>query len=98
MDRPAELPLLTLGGSLLPEKTEADAARPAVLARLAAEIAESAAADGTPPAAGGPAAAGPRRVPLVLAHGSGSLWDVAPRPPRLPARPDRPPPPPRGAV
>ena len=65
MNRPAEVTLLKLGGSLLTEKTEVDAVRPAVLARLAAEIAESAAADGTPMAAGGPGAAGPRHVPVV---------------------------------
>jgi len=85
MDRPAEVTLLKLGGSLLTEKTQVDAVRPAVLARLAAEIAESAAADGAPVAAGGPgpaaaaAAAGPRRAPLVLAHGSGSFGHVAAR-------------------
>src|ERR1700688_2179908 len=79
MNRPAEVTLLKLGGSLLTEKTAVDAVRPAVLARLAAEIAESAAADGTPMAAGGRGAAGPRRVPLVLAHGSGSFGHVAAR-------------------
>src|SRR5579864_4916879 len=85
MDRPAEVTLLKLGGSLLTEKTEVDAVRPAVLARLAAEIAESAAADGTPAVAGGPAAAaavaaaGLRGAPLVLAHGSGSFGHVAAR-------------------
>jgi isopentenyl phosphate kinase len=79
MNRPAEVTLLKLGGSLLTEKTAVDAVRPAVLARLAAEIAESASADGTPVAAREPGAAGRRRVPLVLAHGSGSFGHVAAR-------------------
>jgi isopentenyl phosphate kinase len=92
MDGPSEVTLLKLGGSLLTEKTAVDAIRPAVLARLAAEIAEAAHAGswtpaaGTPGAAGAPGAgagvaapAGGRRTALVLAHGSGSFGHVAAR-------------------
>jgi isopentenyl phosphate kinase len=56
--------LLKLGGSLLTDKTGVEAARPAVIARLAAEI-----------AAGAPAAT----RGLVVAHGSGSFGHVAAR-------------------
>src|SRR6202158_945674 len=80
MDRLSEVTLLKLGGSLLTEKTAVDAIRPAVLARLAAEIAEVAHTDSWAPAAGTPPAAGaPRRAGLVLAHGSGSFGHVAAR-------------------
>ena len=89
MDRPSEVTLLKLGGSLLTEKTGVDAVRPGVLARLAAEIAESAAMEGAPgPGAGaegeaaGRGAPGPRHAAggaLVLAHGSGSFGHVAAR-------------------
>jgi len=81
MNRPAEVTLLKLGGSLLTEKTAVDAVRPAVLARLAAEIAESAGAAWTPaaPAAAGPGASGQRRAALVVGHGSGSFGHVAAR-------------------
>jgi isopentenyl phosphate kinase len=61
---PAEVTLLKLGGSLLTDKTAVEAARPEVLARLAAEI-----------AAGAPALGGA----LVVAHGSGSFGHVAAR-------------------
>jgi isopentenyl phosphate kinase len=56
MDRPSEVTLLKLGGSLLTEKTAVDAVRPAVLTRLAAEIAEGAGAADTPAAPAGPGA------------------------------------------
>ena len=62
MDRPSEVTLLKLGGSLLTEKTAVDAIRPAVLARLAAEIAESAGAAGTQGAAAGPEAGAAQTV------------------------------------
>jgi isopentenyl phosphate kinase len=58
------LTLLKLGGSLITDKQAVEAARPAVLARLAAEIAAAA------PALGGT---------LVVAHGSGSFGHVAAR-------------------
>jgi isopentenyl phosphate kinase len=61
---PAEVTLLKLGGSLLTDKTAVEAARPEVLARLAAEI-----------AAGAPALG----ATLVVAHGSGSFGHVAAR-------------------
>ncbi len=58
----AAVTLLKLGGSLLTDKRAVEAARPEVLARLAAEIAQAraGAADG-----------------LVVAHGSGSFGHVA---------------------
>jgi isopentenyl phosphate kinase len=61
---PAAVTLLKLGGSLLTDKTGIEAARPATIARLAAEIVQGAAALG-----GG----------LVVAHGSGSFGHVAAR-------------------
>ncbi|HYL05322.1 MAG TPA: isopentenyl phosphate kinase [Thermoanaerobaculia bacterium] len=42
MGEPSEVTLVKLGGSLLTDKTAVDAVRPAILARLAAEIAASA--------------------------------------------------------
>jgi isopentenyl phosphate kinase len=75
MGKPSEVTLVKLGGSLLTDKSAVDALRPAVLGRLAAEIAEIAEiAAGAPPAAG--AAAAPA---LVIAHGSGSFGHVAAR-------------------
>jgi isopentenyl phosphate kinase len=62
----SEVTLVKLGGSLLTDKSAVDAVRPEVLARLAAEIAESARGAGAAPA-------------LVLAHGSGSFGHVAAR-------------------
>jgi isopentenyl phosphate kinase len=90
---PAEVTLLKLGGSLLTDKTGVDAARPQVLARLAAEIAEAVAAappaaqpvpaaPAMPPAPAAPAAPSPPAAPaggLVVAHGSGSFGHVAAR-------------------
>ncbi len=60
----AAVTLLKLGGSLLTDKTGVEAARPATIARLAAEIVQGA------PALGGG---------LVVAHGSGSFGHVAAR-------------------
>jgi isopentenyl phosphate kinase len=78
MGKPSEVTLVKLGGSLLTDKSAVDALRPAVLGRLAAEIAEiaeiAAIAAGAPPAT--VAAAGPA---LVIAHGSGSFGHVAAR-------------------
>jgi isopentenyl phosphate kinase len=64
---PLAVTLVKLGGSLLTDKTAVEAARPLVIARLAAEIA------GVAPAL---AAAGQG---LVVAHGSGSFGHVAAR-------------------
>jgi isopentenyl phosphate kinase len=75
MGAPSEVTLLKLGGSLLTDKTAIDAVRPAVLARLAAEIAEIAESRAL---ASGAAAAGIAPA-LVLAHGSGSFGHVAAR-------------------
>ncbi len=59
-----DVTLVKLGGSLLTEKARPETARPAVIARLAAEI----------------AAAAPRLAePLIIAHGSGSFGHVAAR-------------------
>jgi isopentenyl phosphate kinase len=58
----ADVVLLKLGGSLITEKALPDTARPAVIARLAGEIARA-------------AAAAPFR--LIVAHGSGSFGHVA---------------------
>jgi isopentenyl phosphate kinase len=75
MGSPSEVTLVKLGGSLLTDKTAVDAVRPAVLARLAAEIAAS-----TESRAVGPGAAAAGIAPaLVLAHGSGSFGHVAAR-------------------
>jgi len=90
MGTPSEVTLVKLGGSLLTDKSAVDAVRPAVLARLAAEIAEIAAsaasaaistsAAAAAGAAGARAAAGEAPAPaLVLAHGSGSFGHVAAR-------------------
>lgn len=59
-----DVTLVKLGGSLLTEKARPETARPAVIARLAAEI----------------AAAVPRlNDPVIVAHGSGSFGHVAAR-------------------
>jgi isopentenyl phosphate kinase len=59
--------LVKLGGSLLTDKTAVEAARPAVIARLAAEL------------AGGAPSLAARGEGLVVAHGSGSFGHVAAR-------------------
>ena len=74
MDRPSEVTLLKLGGSLLTEKTGVDAVRPAVLARLAAEIAESAAVDGAPTPDGPPAA---NRAPAAAREAAAAAGEAA---------------------
>jgi len=82
VDRPSEVTLLKLGGSLLTEKTGVDAVRPGVLARLAAEIAESATMDGGPAGAGADAgrggeAAGATGAPGVAGGAGGAAASAA---------------------
>jgi len=57
--------LVKLGGSLITEKRRREAARPEVIARLAAEIARTA------------PGLGERREQIILGHGSGSFGHVA---------------------
>ena len=61
----AELVFLKLGGSLITDKTQVEAARPDVLARLAEEVQQARLAD--------------PGLRLVLGHGSGSFGHVAAR-------------------
>ncbi|MBV8202037.1 MAG: hypothetical protein JOZ15_15565 [Acidobacteria bacterium] len=83
MGAPSKVTLVKLGGSLLTDKSAIDAARSAVLARLAQEIAQGLrAAPGASGAAAGEAAAGAgqgTKPALVIAHGSGSFGHVAAR-------------------